>query len=167
MSESHRERQKHPSQKRVLATPTTALNLHPTARQDSICVTAFPPYCTRDGCADKHNEDNELTLHRAALLPFTGKQAASVCTSCLTTAYSSIKTNTANKNSLLIITEGHVSCKRIRFAMHRFYCVLRPTNFSQSESIFWQLLWAALSLMGGTAIFNLTITDLLPAKTSL
>lgn len=92
MSESHRERQKRPSQTRVLATPTIALNLHPTTRQDSICVTAFPPYCSRDGCADKHNEDNELTLHRAALLLFTGKQAVSVCTSCLTTAYSSIKT---------------------------------------------------------------------------
>lgn len=106
MSESHRERQKHPSQKRVSVTPTTAPILHPTARQDSICVTAFPPYCTRDRCADKHGVDNELTLHRAALLPFTGKQAASVCTSCLTTAYSSIKTNTANKNSLLIYHRG-------------------------------------------------------------
>ncbi len=106
MSESHRERQKRPSQTRVLATPTIALNLHPTTRQDSICVTAFPPYCSRDGCADKHNEDNELTLHRAALLLFTGKQATSVCTSCLTTAYSSIKTNTSNKNSLLIYHRG-------------------------------------------------------------
>ncbi len=167
MSESHRERQKRPSQTRVLATPTIALNLHPTTRQDSICVTAFPPYCSRDGCADKHNEDNELTLHRAALLLFTGKQATSVCTSCLTTAYSSIKTNTSNKNSLLIYHRGPHSCKRIHFAMYRFNCVLRPTNFSQSGSIFWQLLRAALSLMGGTTIFNLTITDLLPAKTSL
>ncbi len=97
-------------------------------------MTAFPPYCSRDGCADKHNEDNELTLHRAALLLFTGKQATSVCTSCLTTAYSSIKTNTSNKNSLLIYHRGPHSCKRIHFAMYRFNCVLRPTNFSQSGS---------------------------------